>query len=93
MNIAELKRRVRNLLIAADQFAYVAGTLGHGEPDETISSALYRAELKGRLAAKYGRAFVDWLWVRFGGPAEHCKKAYENEIRRRHLPAEMRVAP
>lgn len=37
-----MKRRILNLLIAIDQLAWVALTLGNGLPDETISAALWR---------------------------------------------------
>ncbi len=33
-----MNRRILNFLVALDQLAWVLVTLGHGEPDETLSS-------------------------------------------------------
>ena len=38
-----MKRRILNLLIAIDQLAWVALTLGNGLPDETVNCALLGA--------------------------------------------------
>ncbi len=46
--MAELKRRILNLLIALDQFLFSLVTLGHASPDETISAWAWRAESMGR---------------------------------------------
>ena len=59
-------KRVLNFLIALDQLAHVALTLGAAHPDETISSALWRMEQKGRLVGKLLRRVVDFLFLRWG---------------------------
>lgn len=75
-----LKYRIFNLLISFDQFLYVIITLGHGHPDETISSACYRYEQTGNPIAKVMRPFVDWLFLPI--ETEHCYKSYMSEINR-----------
>lgn len=79
-----MKQRALNLLIALDQFLYVVFTLGVGMPDETMSAAAYRGELDGRILAKFFRPVIDTLfWLQ----PEHCRKAYESELKRSQLPA------
>jgi hypothetical protein len=81
-------RRIFNLLIALDQLAYVVITLGHGSPDETISSAAWRLEQDGRIIGKLARPFIDALfWV---AERDHCRKAYESERTRSHLPDQLK---
>lgn len=77
----QLKRRLKNILIAIDQFIYVLITLGHGDPDETISSAAYRGSISGKWFGKIGRPIIDFLFSGFED--EHCKKAYLSECERR----------
>ena len=61
-----ISRRIKNILIAFDQFVWVLITLGAGYPDETISSATYRYEKKGQLLAKIARPVIDGLfWFKF----------------------------
>tara|TARA_R110000803_G_scaffold77667_1_gene142513 strand:+ start:333 stop:665 length:333 start_codon:yes stop_codon:yes gene_type:complete len=78
----KLMRRVKNLLIAFDQFVWVVVTLGWGYPDETISSASYRYE-KEALWAKIMRPLVDTL---FFFEKDHCRIAYQSEVLRTHAP-------
>lgn len=73
-----------HLLIALDQ---LANAIFAGAADETISSRCYRGavlakqpKLKWRIAYKCVNAlFFD---------SEHCKTAYESEVKRRQYPAE-----
>ena len=77
------KVRIINLLIAIDQLFWVLITLGHGSPDETISSAMYRFEQDGKLIGKIMRPVIDTL---FWFHVEHCKNAYLSEKTGAHLP-------
>ncbi|MDE8034638.1 DNA helicase UvrD [Actinobacillus equuli subsp. equuli] len=73
-----------HVLIAIDQ---LVNALLFGAADETISSRCYRGavlakepKLKWRIAYKVVNAlFFD---------SEHCKTAYESEVKRRQYPAE-----
>jgi len=78
--VIELKRRALNLFIALDQLLYVLITLGHGNPDETISAAAYRLELEGKIAGKASRPIIDLI---FFFDKEHCRKAWLSEWRLR----------
>ena len=81
-----MKQRLLNLLIALDQLAYVLLTLGAGHPDETLSAAAYRTELKGRRLGRFFRPVIDWLFRPL--EKDHCRKAYEAEKRGVQLPKE-----
>lgn len=76
--------RILNVLIALDQLAWVVLTLGNGAPDETISAALWRMEVQGKLAGSLFRPFVDALFYPI--QKEHCYKAYLAELKRKQLP-------
>ena len=79
-----MKRRVLNILIAFDQFAWVLLTLGRGCPDETISAAAWRMEQRGRLAGRILRPLIDFLFLPTG--REHCRRSYESELLGAQLP-------
>ena len=79
-----MKRRILNLLIAIDQLAWVALTLGNGLPDETISAALWRMESQGKWAGKLFRPVVDAL---FFFDQNHCLSAWQSEHNKQQLPA------
>lgn len=83
-----MSSRVLNILIAFDQLAWVLLTLGHGEPDETISAACYRMEQAGRIAGTVLRPIIDALFRPI--EKEHCKGAFMAEIRKLQLPEEYR---
>ena len=51
--------RVLNILIALDKLIYQLITLGYGSSWDTISSAAYRMEQKGRLIGKLSRPVID----------------------------------
>lgn len=74
-----MKRRVLNILICLDQLLYCLITLGHGDPDETCSSAAWRMERDGKFFG-FTRKLIDGLF--FFDP-EHCRVSYENEKRKR----------
>ena len=84
-----MKQRVRNLLISVDQFIYVWISFGNGLPDETMSSAAWRTEQKGKLFGKIFRPVIDWIFRRFGED-DHCFKSYMSEKYRTHLPDEFK---
>ena len=81
-----MKRRFLNLLIALDQFVWVLITLGHGEPDETISAACFRMEQAGKVQGRIFRPLVDALFRPL--EKEHCKGAFMAEFRKLQLPEE-----
>lgn len=74
--------RWRAVLIALDQ---LVNALVGGMPDETISARAWRKQdtRRWRIAARViNAAFFD---------ADHCRVAYELEMRRAQLPAEYRT--
>lgn len=83
-----MRQRILNLLTAFDQLVYVVITLGYGYPDETLSSAAWRAERKGRVFGRIFRPLIDALLR----PVErdHCYQAYLAERRRMQFPRELR---
>ena len=80
-----ISRRIKNILIAFDQFVWVLITFGAGYPDETISSATYRYEKKGRLLAKIARPIIDALFYLLLRQKQHCRRAYLAEVFRRQI--------
>ena len=82
----KLTRYGYHVLIAIDQ---LFNALIGGAADETLSSRTYR----GAVLAKYPRK--RWrIWYRLINAlffdANHCKRAYESEVKRRQYPAEFR---
>lgn len=71
-----LGARIKNLLVAVDQLAYVVITLGSGNPDETCSSAAWRMECDGKFFGFF-RPIIDCI---FFWDDNHCKESYENEL-------------
>jgi len=78
-----MKFRILNFLIALDQFVYVVITLGAGMPDETMSAAAYRGERMGKWFGRLLRPIIDHL---FWFDDNHCKGAYDAEVKRLQLP-------
>lgn len=70
-----MKQRLLNILIALDRLAYQALTLGYGSLHDTISSAAYRMEQKGRLIGKLSRPCIDWVFSVLGDD-KHCFTSY-----------------
>ena len=70
-----MKRRVLNILIALDRLIYQIVTLGYGSLHDTISSAAYRMEQKGRWIGNVSRPVIDKLFARLGED-KHCFKSY-----------------
>lgn len=83
-----MRQRVLNVLIALDQLAYVLITLGWGYPDETLSSAAFRAERDGKRWGRIARPVFDFLLSPF--EREHCYQAYLAEKQRLQQPQELR---
>lgn len=91
----ELASRAISIATALDQAVFVLLTLGAAHPDETPSAAAWRLEGEGRLSGRIFRPAIDWIFARlpFGwAEADHCRKAYESERMRRHLPGVYRGA-
>lgn len=70
-----MKSRVLNILIALDKLIYQLITLGYGSSWDTISSAAYRMEQKGRLVGKLSRPVIDWMFSALGDK-NHCFTSY-----------------
>ena len=68
--------------ISLDQ---LANTILAGEPDETLSSRAYRADIKGRLFGRFFRPLIDGV---FFLQESHCADSYLSEVKRRQLPVE-----
>lgn len=73
------------LALAFDQFLNVL--VCNGEPDETMSSAVWRMERDGRFWG-FMRPVIDTL---FWFQPRHCEMAYESEILRMQYTAEFRA--
>lgn len=70
-----MRARVLKILIALDKLAYQIMTLGYGSEFDTISSAAYRMEQKGRLVGKLSRPVIDWVFSALGDE-KHCFTSY-----------------
>lgn len=70
------------VLVAVDQ---LINTFFGGMADETISSRAHR--LKIERGRKWASLIINGL---FFWQNDHCKKAYESELERTHLPTSMR---
>lgn len=75
-----MRRRLLNLLIALDQLVYVLLTLGHGSPDETISSRCWRYRDEQPYRAL--RKLVDTAFA-LAGESDHCENAFRSELSKR----------
>lgn len=77
---------LRQILIALDQL--INALLG-GCADETLSSRAHRMRVKGQPYWGWTANALDCLffWQR-----SHCETAYLNELKRMHMPPEMREA-
>lgn len=69
------------VLIALDQ---LANTFCGGMADETLSSRAHRRRIRGK---PFLAAFIDGL---FFWQKDHCRRSYESELKRSHLPETMR---
>lgn len=79
----ELKRRLLNILISLDQTLIVLLTLGHANPDWTISASAWRWEREGRPLLRYWRPVID---AAFWFDRDHCYESWRSEVERRQLP-------
>lgn len=68
-----IKRRILHLLIAIDRLLWVVLSFGAGDPDETISCAMYRYEKEEKLIGKLMRPVIDTV---FFWDNQHCRKSY-----------------
>lgn len=78
--MTELRRRALNILIALDQMAFVLLTLGHANPDWTISATAWRWECEGRTLLRYWRPVIDAAFKWF--EPDHCMNSYISEALR-----------
>ena len=69
------------VLVAVDQ---LINTFIGGYADETLSARAHRRRLRGKCGVA---KVIDWL---FFWQNEHCKSAYESELKRLQLPPSMR---
>lgn len=72
----KLKDYCFNVAVALDQ---LVNTLIGGHPDETMSSRCYRNSQK-YWYAKAAQRFLDFIFSPWG--SDHCKQAYESELKR-----------
>lgn len=79
-----MPRYITHVLITCTQF--LNALLG-GYPDESTSSRLWRLHLQGKPAGTALAAIVDGI---FFWQEDHCRKAYEAERDRYHLPPILR---
>ena len=70
-----MKKRLMNILVIFDKLVYQLITLGYGSPHDTVSSAAYRMEQKGRLIGKLSRPCIDWVFSVLGDD-KHCFTSY-----------------
>jgi len=84
----EFYRRLRNLLVSVDQLFGSVISLGDAYPDETPSSYAYRLERNGRFFGEVFRPLIDGFFLLVFRQKYHCRKAYEQELRRSDSPRE-----
>jgi hypothetical protein len=83
--MAAVKQYILNVLIAFDQ---LVNALVGGAPDETLSASAWKGETQGRTVPRFFRKLIDALFYPF--QKDHCREAYEAELRREQLPASYR---
>ncbi len=71
------------VLIAFDQ---QLNAILFGFADETLSSRAWRAYTNGRMFGLIFKPIIDFITFN----PEHCKQAYEAELKRRQLPHDFR---
>jgi hypothetical protein len=84
-----LKQRALHVAIALDQVLYVAVTLGRGSPDETLSSAAYRANRNQKRISRYFAPAIDYVWWKLFGEVDHCWHSFLAEVYSTQLSAEV----
>lgn len=75
----EFLRRLRNVMVSIDQTLYCFLTLGHSNPDWTLSACAWRWELENKPVLKHLRPIIDAL---FWFDPDHCQESYHNEVSR-----------
>ncbi|ODS43131.1 DNA helicase UvrD [Pasteurella multocida] len=73
-----------NVAIALDQ---LFNALIWGGPDETLSSRAYRGAMLAKSPKKKWKFFHAAINKLFFWQKDHCKQAYESEVKRRQYPA------
>jgi len=75
-----MKQRLFAILIALDVFLFSLLTLGGAKRNETMSSAAWDLELRGKWQGRCFRPLIDWLLQRL--EKDHCQKSWlvENRI-------------
>lgn len=81
-----LKQRIFNAIVVADQTAHSIITFGDSYPDETMSSAAWRMEKEGRFFG-FTRPLIDKIFSFW--EQDHCKSSYFSEVRRFQAPPEI----
>lgn len=84
---SKLKTWGYHVLIAIDQ---LFNALIGGAADETLSSRTYRGAVLAKHPRKRWRIWYLVINALFFN-ADHCKTAYESEVKRRQYPAEFRA--
>lgn len=72
------------LLQVAIAFDRLGNAFLGGSADETLSSHAHRMRLKQRPLWSLFAAFVDWAFWHLAEHVDHCRAAWELEIRRRN---------
>ncbi len=85
-----LYQRITNMLITLDQFLWVFLTLGKGYPDETISAAMHRMNLEGKLIGRIFEPIIDNFFYIFLLESKHCLNSYISERENKQLPKHYR---
>lgn len=75
--------RAMKIGIAVDQ---LVNTIFNGWPDMTFSARCYRWHIQGKRTWPMKIVDLIFFWQKY----EHCKRAYESEMKRIHMPKDMR---
>jgi hypothetical protein len=71
---------IMRCLLWLDIKLFVLVTLGNCRTGETISAASWSLKLDGKWQGKVAVPVIDWLALRVGDDADHCRRAYEWQI-------------
>ncbi len=77
-----------NNAIAIDQ---LLNTLLRGKPDETLSSRAHRMREKKQRVWSWTANAIDLIFYVLTDEVDHCRHAYEAEVKRRQLPPEFQA--
>ncbi|MFC0925092.1 DNA helicase UvrD [Pasteurella multocida] len=79
-----MSKYLLNIAIAIDQGF---NALFFGSPDETLSSRAYRGAVLAKKPKKKWKVLYKAINKMFFWQVDHCKQAYESEVKRRQYPA------